>query len=88
MAFGSTQPPSSPSQKRHYNNIKPPVNIETVQPIFAIYCSLLEMNFLEWQRGESYLHWGCIEWDSKEWDSLSLIGSTREILEIRIEWDK
>ena len=37
-----------------------------------------------------YLYYtgGCIEWDSKEWDSLSLIGSTREILEIRIEWDK
>ena len=30
---------------------------------------------------------GCIEWDSKEWDSLSLIGYTREILEIRIKWD-
>ena len=30
---------------------------------------------------------GCIEWDSKEWDKLSLIGATREILEIRKEWD-
>ena len=29
---------------------------------------------------------GCIEWDSKEWDKLSLIGATREILEIRKEW--
>ena len=30
---------------------------------------------------------GCIEWDSKEWDRLFLIGATHEILEIRKEWD-
>ena len=37
-----------------------------------------------------FLHYwggGGLEWDSKEWDNLSLIGATREILEIRKEWD-
>ena len=36
---------------------------------------------------ETHYTGGCIEWDSKEWDNLSLIGATREILEIGKEWD-
>ena len=30
---------------------------------------------------------GCIKWDSKLWDSLSPIGATQDILEIRKKWD-
>ena len=50
------------------------------------FCQFFRGFFLSFTKKFSYTG-GCIEWDSKEWDTLSLIGATREILEIRIEWD-